>query len=457
MPSPPAADAWGERLPRHLGLWSAIAVLVGSTIGSGIFRVPASVAGRLQEPGPVVVAWIVGGVIALFGALTLAELAAALPRSGGVFAYLLEGFGPLPAFLFGWSELTVIRASALGAISTIFAEYLGYFLKFTPAQVRYVAAAAIVVMGVLNYVGVKNAARFMNLVTALKFGSLAGLALLGFTAGQGTWGHFTPAFSGGVTISLVATALIAIMWTYDGWADLSFMGGEVKDPGRTLPLALIVGTSAIVVVYLLLNFAYIYVVPLTEMARSPLIAATAAERITLFGNAGGAVISGVVMVSCLGALTGSMMTGPRIFFAMADRGLFFRAVARVSPKYQSPSTAIGLATVLGVVYVLLNDFQQLADKFILGIWPFYALAVAAVFVLRRTRPELERPYRTWGYPVVPLLFLLASLGMVVNALVTDPVNTGVTFGIIVAGVPVYYAWRGLSGGPAAPERAEVST
>jgi amino acid transporter len=439
------ADAWGERLPRHLGLWSAIAVLVGSTIGSGIFRVPASVAGRLQEPGPVMVAWVVGGFIALFGALTLAELAAALPRSGGVFAYLLEGFGPLPAFLFGWSELTVIRASALGAIATIFAEYLGYFLAFTPSQVRYVAAAAIVVMGFLNYSGVKSAARFMNLITVLKFGSLAGLALLAFTAGEGSWANFAPAAPGGVQLSLLATALIAIMWTYDGWADLSFMGGEVKDPGRTLPLALILGTSAIVVVYLLLNVAYIYLVPLAEMAASPLIAATAAERITTFGTAGGAVISGVVMVSCLGALTGSMMTGPRIFFAMADRGLFFRAIARVSPRYQSPSTAIWLATALGVIYVLLNDFQQLADKFILGIWPFYALAVAAVFVLRRSRPDLERPYRTWGYPVVPILFLLASLGMVLNALVTDPVNTGITLGIIVVGVPVYYAWKAFTG------------
>src|SRR5918999_6433715 len=161
-----SADAWGERLPRRLGLWSVIAVLVGSTIGSGIFRVPAGVAERLQEPGPVMLAWVIGGVVALCGALTLAELAGALPRSGGVFAYLLEGFGPFPAFLFGWSELTVIRASALGAIATIFAEYLGYFLEFTPAQVQYIAAGAIVVMGFLNYVGVKSAARFMNLVTA---------------------------------------------------------------------------------------------------------------------------------------------------------------------------------------------------------------------------------------------------------------------------------------------------
>jgi amino acid transporter len=242
----------------------------------------------------------------------------------------------------------------------------------------------------------------------------------------------------------MGTALIAIMWTYDGWADLSFMGGEVKNPGRTLPMALILGTFGILVIYFLLNLAYIYLVPLPEMAKSPLIAATAAERIPLLGRYAGAIISLVVMVSCFGTLHGSMMTGPRIFFAMADRGLFFQGIARVSPRYRSPSVAIWLATALGVVYVLLNDFQQLADKFILGIWPFYGLAVAAVFVLRRTRPELPRPYRTWGYPVVPVLFLLASVGMMVNALWTDPVNTGVTFGIILLGLPVYFAWRAWS-------------
>jgi basic amino acid/polyamine antiporter, APA family len=441
----PERDAWGERLPRHLGLWSAVAVLVGITIGSGIFRVPAGVAGQLGQPGPVLLAWVLGGAIALFGALTLAELAAALPRSGGVFAYLLEGFGPLAAFLFGWSELTVIRASALGAISTIFAEYVGYFLPLTPAQVRYLAAAAIVLLALLNYVGVGSAARFMNFVTVLKYGALTGLVLLAFTVGEGSFSHFTPAWSDGLRLSLLGTALISIMWTYDGWADLSFMGGEVKDPGRVLPLALILGTTAIVVIYLLLNLAYMYLVPLGEMAASPLVAATAAQRITILAGAGGAIVSGIVMISCLGSLNGSMMTGPRIFFAMADRDLFFRSIARVSPRYHSPSVAIWLAAGLGVVYVLLNDFQQLADKFILGIWPFYALAVGAVFVLRRTRPDLPRPYRTWGYPVVPILFLLASVGMVLNALITDPKDTGITFAIILAGVPAYYGWRALSG------------
>jgi basic amino acid/polyamine antiporter, APA family len=397
---------------------------------------------------------VVGGLVALFGALTYAELAAAMPRSGGVFAYILEGFGPLPAFLFGWSELTVIRASALGAISTIFAEYLGYFVQMTPGQVRYVAAAAIVLIGLLNYVGVSAAAVVMNITTVGKYGALAALVLLAFVAGTGGVAHFARPWAGGLDLSLMGTALIAIMWTYDGWADLSFVGGEVKNPGRNLPLALILGTAAIVLVYLFLNVAYIYLVPLPEMAEAKLIAATAADRITWFHGAGGAVVSGVVMLSCFGALIGSMMTGPRIFFAMADRGLFFRSIARVSPRYRSPSVAIWLAVALGVGYVLLNDFQQLADKFILGIWPFYALAVAAVFVLRRTRPELDRPYRTWGYPVVPLLFLLASLAMVVNALWTDPVNTGVTFAIILAGVPVYYVWRAMRGAAAEAVAAE---
>lgn len=433
-----AADSWGERLPRRLGVMSAIAVLVGTTIGSGIFRVPATVAAQLQEPGPVILAWVLGGVIALCGALTLAELASAFPRSGGIFAYLLEGFGPLPAFLFGWSEVTVIRAAALGATSTIFAEYLGYFIPLTPGQVHYVAAATVVTVGVINYLGVRQAAAVMNVTTVAKFAALLALCVLAFTVGTGSMAHFTPAWSGGLHFSLLATALIPIMWTYDGWADLSFVGGEVRNPARTLPLALIAGTLAIIGVYLLVNLAFIYLVPLPAMAESHLIAATAAERIPILGGMAAAVVAGVVVVSTFSGLNGSMLTGSRIFFAMADRGLFFRAIARVSPRFHSPSVAIGLATTLGVLFVLQNDFAELAGRFILGIWPFYALAVTAVFVLRRRRPDLARPYRTWGYPFVPLLFLVASLGLVVNALWTDPVNTAVTFGMMLAGVPVYY-------------------
>jgi amino acid transporter len=439
-------DAWGERLTRQLGLWSAIAVLVGTTIGSGIFRVPAGVAGRLGDPGPVLLGWVLGGILTLFGALTLAELAAALPRSGGIFAYILEGFGPLPAFVYGWTELAVVRASALGAIATIFAEYLGYFVPLGPRGVQYVAAGAIAAIGLLNYLSVKAASRLMNGVTLAKYGAMAGLVLLAFSIGRGDWGHFTPAFPRGVALGALTSALIPILWAYDGWSNLSFISGEVRNPTRNLPLALGLGTAAIMVIYLLMNVAYMYLVPLPEMAEARLVASLAAERIPMFSGASGGVVAALVMTSCFGSLNGSMLTGPRVLYAMADRGLFFRPLATVSPRFDTPSVAIGLSTLLGVVYVLLNDFQQLADKFVLGIWPFYALAVGAVFVLRRRRPDLERPYRAWGYPVVPVLFLLAAVGMVVNALVESPVDTGITFGIILLGVPVYYGWRAMNRG-----------
>jgi APA family basic amino acid/polyamine antiporter len=433
-----SVDEWGERMPRAVGLFNAVAVSVGVTVGSGIFRVPATVAGQLPDAGSVILCWVAGGLIALCGALSLAELAAALPRSGGVFAYILEGFGPLPAFLFGWAELAVVRAAALGAVATIFAEYLGYFVRLSALEVREVAACTIAVIGVMNYVGVRRAAAVLSATTLAKYLAVLALGLLACTASGGSSAHFVPLWSAALAPSLIATALIPVMWTYDGWADLSMLGGEVSNPRRTLPLALILGAASVMLVYLVVNLGFMYAVPLHEMAGSKLIAATVARRIPLLAGAGTALIVSIVLIATFSGLNGSMLVGSRIFFAMADRGLLFRVVARVSPRFNSPSVAIGLATALGVVYVLENDFAQLADKFILGIWPFYALAVAAVFVLRRRRPDLPRPYRVWGYPIVPGLFLLASAGLIMNALVTDPRNTGFTLLIILAGVPVYW-------------------
>ena len=440
---PAVRDHWGERLPRTVGLFASIMVLIGITIGSGIFRVPATVAQSLPQPGPFLLIWCLGGLLALFGALTLAEPAAMYPRSGGILAYLEEGLGPLPAFLFGWSQLAIIRASALGAISTIFAEYFGKFVPLSAQAVHWVAAGLIGLIGLLNWVGLKRAAVVNNLATGVKYLALLALVLLAFTAPTGSAGNFSPAWAGALSLSALATALVPVMWAYDGWADLSFMSGEVKDPGRTLPRALILGTLAIIAIYLSVNLAYIYLVPLSEMAQpqSGLIAATAAERIPALGTAGARIIAAVVMISTFSSVNGTMMASPRIFFGMADRGLFFKGIARVSPKFQSPSTAIFLASALGVIYVLFNNFQQLADKFVLGIWPFYALAVLAVFIIRRRAPGLPRAYRVVGYPVVPLVFLLAAVGMMVNALVTEPVNTGITFGILLAGIPVYYVAR----------------
>jgi len=443
-PAPVKPEA-SERLPRTVGLFAAVAIIVGSTIGSGIFRVPAVVAGRLGEPGPVLLAWALGGVLALFGALTLAELAAMYPRSGGVFVYLDEAFGPLPAFLFGWSQLAVIRASALGGIATIFAEYLGYFTHYGPMGVRYTAAATILVVAVINYLGVRHAARVMNVATIAKYAAMVGLVVLAFSVGDGHWENFRasePRGGAGFSLSLVGAALVSVMWAYDGWADLSYMGAEIKDPGRNFPRALVIGTALIIAVYLLLNAAYIYLVPVSEMGGEALIASTAAQRIPLLGSAGAGVVAAIVMLSCFGTLNGSMLTNPRIFFAMADRGLFFKGVARVSPRFETPSVAIWLAAVLGCSYVLFNDFQQLADRFVLGIWPFYILAILGVFVLRRKDADRPRPYRTIGYPVVPIVFLVAASLMVLNALVTDPVNTGITFAIVAIGIPIYYiGWR----------------
>ena len=430
-------------MPRSVSLLQTIAVSVGVAIGSGIFRVPATVAAQLQAPGTILLGWVLGGIIALCGALSVAELAGALPRSGGIFAYLLEGYGPLPAFLFGWTELVVIRAAALGAIATIFAEYLGYFVPLSALQVHYIAALAIVAIGAINYLGVQRAAAVLSATTAVKFALLMALGLLAFTAVDGSAAHFHQPGRTTLPLSLLATALIPVLWTYDGWADPASMAGEISNPQRNLPRALIAGAACVMLVYLVVNVGFMYALAPAQMAGEKLIAATVAQRIPLLGGAGAAVTAAAVVISAFSGLNASMMTGSRIFFAMADRGLFFRAVARVSPRFESPSVAIWLATALGVAYVLVNDFAQLADKFVLGIWPFYTLAVAAVFVLRVRRADLPRPYRVWGYPIVPLIFVLASLYMVLNALITEPHDTGRLFGLILAGVPVFWLWGWL--------------
>src|SRR5436190_11422516 len=439
------ADRWGERLTRRLGLWSAVAVLVGSTIGSGIFRTPARIAAYVPAPVPMFGIWVLGGLLALCGALTYAELAALYPRSGGVYVYIREGFGRLPAFLFGWTELLLIRASALGAIATPFAEYLLRSLGFDPkiepnaTYVHYVAAGAIILTATLNYVGVRWSSLVLNVTTGAKYGALVLLVLLAFVVGQGDFGHFSAA--GGAKLVQPASfglALVSVLWAYDGWGDLSFVGGEVRDPERNLPRALVLGTLSVIAIYLLVNAAYLYLIPIAQMAHSPLVAADAAQLIV--GRIGVGLVAVVVMVATFSTLLGSILTSPRIFFAMAEDRLFFKAVARVHPRFQTPSVAIVVTALLGVVFVLLRTFEQLADQFVVAIFPFYALAAAAVLVLRRRQPDRPRPVRVWGYPVVPVLFVLASFLILGNALREHPGPTGLAFGIILLGIPVYYVF-----------------
>jgi APA family basic amino acid/polyamine antiporter len=436
-----------DRLPRQLGIWSAAAVLVGTTIGSGIFRIVGGengVADRVGTVGAMSLLWILGALVALVGALTIAELAAMFPRSGGIYVFIREAYGPLPAFLFGWTELLVIRPSALGAIAVLFAEYAGKFVGYGEVGTKLVAAAAILLVGLANIRSVRWGAAVQNLSTAAKVLAIAGLAVAAFLfahPGQGALAG--PIDWSPTTWAGFGLALVSVMWAYDGWADLTFISGEVKDPSRTLPRAIIGGVLAIVAIYVAVNAAYLYVLTVPEMVGSKLVAADTATKV--FGAVGASVVAAMVMVSAFGALNGSMMTGPRIFFAMADDGNFFRPIAAVHPKFRTPWAAILLATGLGIAYVSVRTFEQLADAFILGIWPFYALAVLGVYILRRRRPDHPRPYRTAGYPVTPALFLIASVGMLLNALISDPVITLICFGVILAGIPVFLVWKGRGG------------
>ncbi|MEX2180281.1 MAG: amino acid permease [Gemmatimonadaceae bacterium] len=427
-------------LKRQIGLWSAVAIVIGTTIGSGIFRSPAGIADKLPGPIPLAIVWVAGGLLALCGALSFSELASAFPRTGGIFVFIKEGFGRLPAFLFGWAEVTVIRAAAVGAIATTFAEYFLRVIGVDPVEyARYVAAAAIIVMGTVNILGVRWGTLVLNVTTVAKYGALIFIIIIAMALGlPETGGHYTPALpEGSISIGAFGLALVSALWAYDGYADLSYASGEVKDPERTLPRALIGGTCAVVLIYLLANIAYLAVIPVEEMRRSPLVAADVAERVL---GAPGVVFIGVtVMLSTWGTLTGSLFTSPRIFFAMAQEKLFFRAVASVHPQFGTPHVAIGINIVLGVVFVLLRTFEQLADAFVTAILPFYALGVAALFVVRR-REGYAPAFRVPLYPIVPLLFVASALYLLSNALIdaSSRVPTAITLGIVLLGVPVYY-------------------
>jgi amino acid transporter len=443
--APDSPEIGADGLVRRIGLWTAVAILVGSTIGSGIFRSPAGIADKVPGPLPLLLIWVAGGAFVLCGALTLAEIASAHPKTGGVYAFIREGWGKLPAYLFGWSELVMIRASALGGISTTFAEYLIRVTGHDPSLAPYstythwVAAAAIFVAGAINYVGVKRAGAMVNLATAAKVLGLliiiAGALIIGLPK---TGGHYTPALPpGSLSMGAFGLALISVLWVYDGWADVSFVAGEVKDPKRNLPRVLIIGTISIITIYLLANLAYLAVLPVEEIRTSKLVAADVAER--LFGRPGVTFVSTVVMISTFGTLSAVMITGPRIIFATAADGMLFSPLAKVHPRFGTPYESIATVTAIGVIFVLIGTFESLADAFVTAIVPFYAMGVASIYILRK-RPGYSPSFRVPLYPVLPASFVLATMGLLVNAIV-DPSSRWPTLwviGGILAGIPVYY-------------------
>lgn len=417
---------------------------MGNMIGSGIFRLPSTVAELAGTPGTVMLIWAAGGLVAVCGALALAEVAALYPRAGGLYVYIYEAYGRLPAFLFGWALLLVAPLGIAG-LALVFAEYLGRLVPLTPVQVRLVAGAAVVLVATWNYRSVRYGALVQNLSTSAKVLAILILAATAFLLG----GRETVPLTAGpapaaATAGSLGLGLVAVLWAYNGWQELTYAAGEVRDPGRNLPRALIAGTLGVMAVYLIANAAYLHVLPIGAVARSPLVAAEVAVR--LVGPIGTALIAGLVCVSTFGTLNGVTLTEPRVFFAMAEDRLFFRKIASVHPRYRTPHVAIVAMSGLAVVFLSLGTFERLVEAFVIGILPFWGLAVASVIVLRRKRPDLARPYRTPGYPVVPLLFVLATMLLLWNSLAEHPGSTMLSLGAIFLGVPIYFVWT--SGLPA---------
>ncbi len=445
-PAGAAAPRPKNELARRLGVWSATAVVIGSTIGSGIFRSPAGIADKLPGPLPMMAVWVAGGIFAMCGALTMAEVASALPMTGGLYVFCRDAWGRLAGFLFGWGQISMIRAASLGGIAITFAEYFFRVMGWNPGapenywKVHWAAAGAIALTGAFNYIGVRFAANVNNFTVLAKYGGLMFIIIVAFAFGLPHYGlsHFTPAVPpGSFTVPAFGLALVSTLWAFDGWADLAYNAGEVMNPGRNLPRALIGGTVAVLIIYLLANLAYMAVLPIEEIRTSKLVAADVAQRV--IGGGGVAFVSITVMISTFGTLNTVLFTSPRVFFALADDGLFFRPIAKVHPKFGTPYLAITLVAALGVVFVLLLPFEQLADTFVTAFLPFYLLAVASVFKLRGT-PGYNPTFKVPFYPVVPGLFIVSVLYLLGNAIVQESSRraTLAVLGVLLLGVPVYY-------------------
>ncbi len=427
-----------ERLPRLLGAWSATAIVVSNVVGSGIYRMPASVAADAGSVGAVLALWALGGVIALCGALSLAELAVMFPRPGGIYVFLREAFGPRVAFLFGWGML-VVNPSAYAAVALIFAASLRSLFAFSAELDRVVAAAMLIVLVAVNVRSVRFGAAIQNASTLTKVMALVGLSAAAFVFGD----HSTGALAGPISFAPesargLGIALVAVLFAYDGWQWTPQIAGEVRDPSRVLPRALAGGVALVASVYLFANVANLFVLPLDELAASSLVTADLAKRI--LGSAGAGLVAGLIALSTLSSNHAGFTTDPRVFFAMAEDGLFFRRVASVHPRHRTPHVAVAVTGLVAIAYVFLQPFERLAETLILGMWPFLAAAVIALFVLRR-RAGFSPTFRVPGFPIVPGFFLLACIVLIGNALVEHPGWTLTNFAVLAAGIPVYHVWR----------------
>jgi len=436
---------------------------MGVMIGSGIFLVPATIAGHLHAMGPILLVWVVAGMLSLFGALSLAELSSVLPEAGGPYVYLRHSFGRLFGYLFSWNDFFINKSGSAAAIAIAFATYLGYFvpsvgpehafiradyallgkqMEFAVGWNQVVAIAVILVVTWVNVRGVRVGAWVMNIFTLTKVLALVGLILAVFFSGEGSTRNLMPWWPDTWTGDLTAAfglAMISALWTYDGWIDVTLAAGEFKNPGRNVPYSLLFGTLAVIVLYLAANVAYAYAIPVDRMAGSTRIAADVAS--TVLGPLGVSLIILGIMASTFGTVNGMLLGGPRSLYAAGADGTIARAFGKVHPRYRTPSLSIVTMGVWGGILTLSGTYDQIASYVVFGSWFFYALTALSVIVLRRRMPDAPRPYRAWGYPYATLLFVAVAGWFVYNTLVEDTRNAVIGILLLLVSLPFYYFWN----------------
>ncbi len=427
-----------EDLQRKLGFLDALAIVVGMIIGGGIFVVPNLVARSLTSSSAILALWVLAGVVSFFGALACAELGAAIPATGGQYVFLREVYGPVGGFLFGWTMFAVGRTAQVSWLAVTLAFYVSYFIPLGAWDSKLLGIAVILVFAAVNYRGVSAGALVQKGFTAAK---IAGLLII-IGSGLLYRGHTAAATaSAAATFSLgqFGVAAIACLLAYDSWVSVSFVAGEIKNPQRNIVLALAGGLAICIAVYTLANLAYLHVLSIPEIAASDHVGASAAERV--LGPAGGSLVSAIILISIIGTLNGAFLTSPRIYFAQARDGLFFRRFGEVHPRFRTPGFAIGAQAIWSIVLLLSGTYESLTDYAMFAMWISYGLMVLGLMILRRKRPEMPRPYRMWGYPVTAVVFLAVAVWFVGNTLITRPGPALAGLGFIATGVPVYFVWR----------------
>lgn len=424
-------------LKRTLGTTDLTLLVIGNVIGSGIFLVPSSV--LQQSGGSVAVAsavWLVGGVLSLLGALSYGELGAMEQGSGGLYAYIRDGFGALPAFLYGWTLFFVIGSGTVATLAVAAANYMGQFAELSLVAKKAIAIGLILLMAVINVRGTRESASVQNVATGIKVVAILVMSLILFTLGSG---GSLPATPSTPNISSVGLSIISVLWAYEGWQYVTFVASESVNPQRSLPRAIVAGTLTLIAIYLLANFAYLAALGPDRVAASDRVASEAISQV--LGPAAGSVIAIAIIISMYSAAHATVITAPRVYFSMAQDGLFFRRLAEVHPRFGTPALAISANCAWAAVLALTGTFQQLLTYVVFVGWIFYALGAAAVIALRIKRPDAPRPFRVPGYPFTPLIFVLAAAAIVLNTIVEQPMQSAIGIGMVLLGVPAFAFWR----------------